>query len=610
MRDRFFNHFIVKILCCFSVATGYSQNYWQQRVEYQMDIDFDVTSNRFLGAQTLKYYNNSSDTLKKVFYHLYFNAFQPGSMMDTRSRTISDPDSRVMDRISRLDDTEIGFHKILSLKQDGRALNYQVEGTVLEVDLIRLILPNDSSTFTMEFESQVPIQIRRSGRDNAEGVEYSMSQWYPKLAEYDERGWHAHPYVGREFHAPWGDFSVNISIDKDYVLAGTGTLQNPSNIGYGYEDDGIKVKRKGKKLTWKFVAEDVHDFVWAADPDYKHVKTKMKDGPELHFFYQENENTAAWSELPELTVKAFEFIEENYGEYPYSHYSVIQGGDGGMEYPMATLITGERNLRSLVGVTVHEALHSWYQGLLATNESYYAWMDEGFTTYATAETTSAIFKDDGLAQERNYQRYNYLVNSGKEEPLTTHSDHFTTNTAYGMGSYTKGAVALAQMNYLIGKQKTASALKKYYYQWRFKHPDANDWISVFEKESGLELDWYLDYWINTTHSIDYSIKKVEAENGQTKVTMERLGGMPMPMDLYVTFTDESKKLYYAPLVMMRGEKENDGDVKRVILPDWPWTHPEYEFIIDQPIDQIKLIQIDESGYLADINLENNQWERE
>ncbi|MDE0470530.1 MAG: M1 family metallopeptidase [Ekhidna sp.] len=592
------------------MATGYSQNYWQQRVEYQMDVDFDVTSNGFFGTQTLKYYNNSPDTLKKVFYHLYFNAFQPGSMMDTRSRTISDPDSRVMDRISQLDDTEIGFHEILSLKQDGKALNYQVEGTVLEVDLIRPLPPQDSSTFTMEFESQVPVQIRRSGRDNAEGIEYSMSQWYPKLAEYNESGWHAHPYVGREFHAPWGDFSVNISIDKDYVLAGTGTLQNPNNIGYGYEDDGIKVKRKGKKLTWQFVAEDVHDFVWAADPDYKHVKTKAKDGLVLHFFYQENENTAAWSELPELTVKAFEFIEENYGEYPYSHYSVIQGGDGGMEYPMATLITGERNLRSLVGVTVHEALHSWYQGLLATNESYYAWMDEGFTTYATAETTSAIFKDDGPAQERNYQRYNYLVSSGKEEPLTTHSDHFTTNAAYGMGSYTKGAVALAQMNYLIGKQKTASALKKYYYQWRFKHPDANDWISVFEKESELELDWYLNYWINTTHSIDYSIKKVEAENGQTKVTMERLGGMPMPMDLYVTFTDESKELYYAPLVMMRGEKENEGDLKRVTLPDWPWTHPEYKFIIDRPIDQVKSIQIDESGYLADINLENNRWERE
>ncbi|MBC6427111.1 MAG: M1 family metallopeptidase [Ekhidna sp.] len=610
MRHNFFSNFIFKILCCFSIVTGYSQNYWQQRVEYRMDIDFDVTSNMFSGTQTLKYYNNSPDTLKKVFYHLYFNAFQPKSMMDTRSRTISDPDRRVMDRIFQLDSSEIGFHKILSLKQDSEVLNYKIEGTVLEVALTRPILPQGTSTFTMEFESQVPVQIRRSGRDNTERIKYSMSQWYPKMAEYDKRGWHAHPYVGREFHAPWGDFTVNISIDKDYILAGTGTLQNPNKIGYGYEEDGVEVKRKGKKLTWKFLAKDVHDFVWAADPGYKHVKTRVKDGPELHFFYKENEKTEAWNELPGLAVKAFEFIEKNYGEYPYSHYSVIQGGDGGMEYPMATLITGERNLRSLVEVTVHEALHSWYQGLLATNESYYAWMDEGFTTYATAETTSAIFKDTDRAQERNYQRYKYLVSSGKEEPLSTHADHFMTNAAYGMGSYTKGAIALAQMNYLIGKQKTASALKSYYYQWRFKHPDANDWISVFEKKSGLELDWYLDHWINTTHFIDYAIKKAEAENGQTKVTMERLGKMPMPMDIYVTFTDESKMLYYAPLVIMRGEKENEGDLERIILPDWPWTHPEYEFTIDRPIDQVKSIQIDESGYLADINPKNNKWEKE
>ena len=575
-----------------------------------MDIDFDVTSNKFSGTQVLKYYNNSPDTLKKVFYHLYFNAFRPGSMMDIRSRTISDPDRRVMDRIAQLDEAAIGFHNILSLKQDSEVLNYKVEGTVLEVNLTRPVLPQNSSTFTMEFESQVPVQIRRSGRDNAEGIEYSMSQWYPKLAEYDERGWHAHPYVGREFYAPWGDFEVNISVDKDYILAGTGTLQNPNEIGYGYEADGIKVKRKGRKLTWKFLAENVHDFVWAADPDYKHIKTSVKGGPELHFLYQEHEKTEAWGELPELAVKAFEFIERNYGEYPYNHYSIIQGGDGGMEYPMATLITGERDLRSLVEVTVHEALHSWYQGLLATNESYYAWMDEGFTTYAAAETTSAIFKDTVRAQERNYQRYNYLVNSGKEEPLSTHADHFTTNAAYGMGAYTKGAIALAQMNYLIGKQKTDAALKRYYYQWRFKHPDANDWISIFEKESGLELDWYLDYWVNTTHFIDYAVKKADNEGGRTRITMERLGKMPMPMDIYVTFTDGSKVLYYAPLTMMRGEKEYGGDVERVILPDWPWTHPVYEFTIDRPMKQIQSIQIDESGYLADINPENNTWEKE
>ncbi len=587
-----------------------SQTYWQQKVNYKIDIDFDVKTNQFSGTQVLNYTNNSPDTLQKAFFHLYFNAFQPGSAMDTRSLTIEDPDKRVMDRIAKLNNEEIGYHKISSLLQNGKSLSYHIEGTVLEVELEEAILPSTTTVFEMSFTSQVPLQIRRSGRDNAEGIAYSMAQWYPKIAEYDDRGWHAHPYIGREFYAPWGDFEVNISIDKNYVLAGTGILQNANEIGHGYENEGIKVKRKEKKITWMFKAENVHDFVWAADPDYKHLTRQVEGGPLLRFFYQENEKTTEWTKLPELTVKAFEFIEENYGEYPYSQYSIIQGGDGGMEYPMATLITGERNLKSLFGVTVHEVLHSWYQGLLGTNESYYAWMDEGFTTYATTETISHIFLDIDRTQERNFASYHYLVKSGKEEPLSTHSDHFDTNLGYGLGSYYKGAIALAQMNYLIGKETTAKALKRYYYEWRFKHPDANDWIRVFEKESKLELDWYLDYWINTTHSIDYAIKDVRENEGKTAIALERVGKMPMPIDLFVTLKDGSEIYYYIPLAMMRGEKPNETPLERILLPDWSWTHPVYNFTAEIPFDKIASIKIDKSGFLADIELSNNTWGEE
>lgn len=575
-----------------------------------MDIDFDVSEHQFSGKQTLNYVNNSPDTLRRIFYHLYFNAFQPNSMMDTRSRSISDPDRRVQDRISQLSDSEIGYQKVLSLTQNGTPVKYKVEGTVLEVELAEAILPEAITTFNMEFEGQVPIQIRRSGRNNAEGIDYSMAQWYPKVAEYDERGWHAHPYIGREFFAPWGDFEVNITIDKAYVVAATGVLQNPSEIGYGYEDEGVEVKRKGKKLTWRFRAKNVHDFVWAADPDYTHTTAMVDGGPELHFFYQKEEKTSAWEELPALAVKAFEFIQENYGKYPYPNYSVIQGGDGGMEYPMATLITGNRNLRSLIGVTVHEALHSWYQGLLATNESYYAWMDEGFTSYATAETTSSILQGSERTQERNYNRYISLAKSGIEEPLSTHSDHFQTNRAYGRASYNKGAVALAQMNYIIGKETTARALKRYYYKWRFKHPDANDWIRVFEKESGLELDWYLDYWVNTTHTIDYGVDSVISTEGKTKVQLQKIGKMPMPVDVTVTYKDGTKKLYYISLTIMRGEKAPEGNIERVILPDWPWTHATYEFEIDTPTKNVSSIEIDDSGYMADIDRTNNIWQQD
>jgi hypothetical protein len=239
--------------------------YWQQRVEYNMKIDFDVEKHQFEGQQELTYYNNSPDTLYRAYWHLYFNAFQPGSMMDVRSRTIPDPDKRVSSRIFRLSPEEIGFHKINRLTQNGEPLNFKVQNTILEVVLDEPIPPGSSSRFEMNFESQVPVQIRRSGRNNEEGVDYSMSQWFPKLAEYDEMGWHTHPYVGREFYAPWGDYEVHITIDEDYVIGATGVLQNPNEIGKGYEENGTTVApaRKGKR-TWKFSAENVHDFVWGA----------------------------------------------------------------------------------------------------------------------------------------------------------------------------------------------------------------------------------------------------------------------------------------------------------------------------------------------------------
>ena len=217
-----------------------------------MDIDMNVQTNRFTGKQKLEYWNNSPDTLTRVFYHLYFNAFQPGSMMDTRSRrqgTIqagrgADWDPRVKDRIQNLKPDEIGYQKISSLKMNGRPQKFEVLETILEVKLDKPILPRSKVVFDMVFEAQVPLQVRRSGRDNpTTKVRYSMSQWYPKICEYDYEGWHPTPYVAREFYGVWGDFDVNITIDKNYILGGTGYLQNANQIGYGYETQGTKVAR-------------------------------------------------------------------------------------------------------------------------------------------------------------------------------------------------------------------------------------------------------------------------------------------------------------------------------------------------------------------------------
>jgi hypothetical protein len=595
-----------------SVTAQNNTSYWQQKVEYKMDIDMDVTSYQYKGKQELTYTNNSPDTLNRVFYHLYFNAFQPGSEMDIRSRTIQDPDRRVKDRISKLSPTQVGYIKPTSLKQDGKSLEYEVVGTILEVTLNKVILPGESTVFDMVWDAQVPEQIRRSGRNNSEGIELSMAQWYPKLAEYDFEGWHADPYIAREFHGVWGDFDVKITLDANYTIGGTGYLQNPDDIGHGYEAQGQKAKKpKRGKYTWHFVAPNVHDFTWAADTNYIHDTYPGPSGVTLHFFYNNDPNIIEnWKNLQPKTAELMDFFNKNVGAYPYKQYSVIQGGDGGMEYAMCTLISGNRKFNGLMGVTSHEMAHSWFQFLLATNEAKHEWMDEGFTSYISNEALNEVNKKENLNPHAgSYRGYYSLVKSGNEQPQTTHADRYASNRAYGINAYSKGAVFLAQLEYVIGSDNLKKTLKRYFNDFSFKHPTPNDFIRSAEKVSGFELDWYLTDWTQTTNTIDYAIKSVDMSEHKTKVVLERKGLMPMPIDLFVTYEDGSEESFYIPLQMMRGEKPNPyPNLKRIVLKDWAWAFPEYSFEIDNG-KKVKYIKIDASERIADIDLDNNTFEQ-
>ena len=608
-----------RILITLTFLSGFwafAQNntpYWQQHVDYKMEVDMNVENYQYTGTQELVYTNNSPDTLNRVFYHLFFNAFQPGSEMDVRSRTIPDPDSRVGDRISKLSEKEQGFLKINSLTQNGTTLTYKEVGTVLEVALEKPILPGEKTTFNMAFTGQVPAQIRRSGRNSSEGVALSMTQWYPKLAEYDFEGWHADPYIGREFHGVWGDFDVKITIDKSYILGATGTLQNPQQIGYGYEEAGTKVNRpSGKKLTWHFIAPMVHDFAWAADPDYIHDKRTAPDGTVLHFLYKNNPDIKEnWKNLQPKTEALLLYFNEHIGDYPWDQYSVIQGGDGGMEYAMITLITGERTFGSLVGVTAHELAHAWFQHLLANNESKHEWMDEGFTSYISSLAMNEVMEENKENPlEGTYRGYTRLATSGIEQPQSTHSDRFEVNAAYGASAYSKGAIFLSQLGYVIGKENLQKTIHRYYDEWKFKHPTPNDFKRIAEKVSGAHLDWYLTDWTLTTNTIDYGIKEVtEGENETATVTLERIGLMPMPIDLKVIYKDGTEELVYIPLRMMRWHKPAQDTTKRIVADDWAWAYPTYTLKLNKPKSQISKIIIDDSQMMADINRENNVFEQ-
>lgn len=587
-----FKHLIF-LLALIPTITQAQNVYWQQNADYFIDVVLDDEKNQFAGFERIAYTNNSPDTLKKLYYHLYFNAFQPGSMMDERSLDIQDPDRRVKDRISKLQPDEVGYIRVKNLVKDGSACNYNVVGTLLEVNLERPIAPGEVANLEMQFEGQVPLQIRRSGRDSKEGIDYTMTQWYPKLAEYDNDGWHPNPYVGREFYGVWGSFDVNITLHKKYVVGGTGVK--------------TKVKKSGKQITWNFKAENVHDFAWAADPDYQHDSIEVPGITTLHFYYQTDTLAQQWKEIQSEVVRLFQIQSALFGKYPYEQFSVIQGGDGGMEYPMCTMILGHGTKDGKIGLIAHESFHNWFYGVLASNEFRYPWMDEGFTSYAEEMVLDSIFETHSINPlEKSYKTYRFYAQQPWEEPLTTPADFYRVNAAYSINSYVKGAITLRQLSSIIGHKTFEKGMLSYWDQWKFKHPKPNDFLRVMEEESGLELDWYFEFWVNTTKHIDYGIDTLQEDGVKTIVTLHKYGEMPMPLDIKVTLIDGVEIWYNIPLLMMHGYKEQEHPSWN-LMPYWQWTNRTYDLTLNFKMEDIEKIEIDPEYKVADIDLENNVW---
>ena len=599
-------HLTLLLVAFFSFTV--SAQYWQQKVDYTMSVELDAKTADYTGVQKLVYTNNSPETLSKVFYHLYFNAFRPGSDMAIRLKNGGDRNGRFKVNIDSLSAFQSGYLKVSSLKQDGVPAKIIESGTILEVTLNKPLASGASTLLDLEFNGHVPDLVRRAGKNSKEGVHFSMAQWYPKMSEYDVDGWNTDPYTGREFHGVWGDFDVKITLDKDYTVGGSGYLQNADKIGKGYSDRK-KAKTKKGKITWHFIAPNVHDFTFAADTDYIHDIYPGPNNVDLHFFYKNNpEIIENWKNLQPLTAELMAFFNEKVGPYPYKQYSVIHGGDGGMEYAMLTLITGNRKFGSLVGVTAHEMAHSWFQHVLATNETKHEWMDEGFTSFISTLGTNKVLKiEKDFPHEGSYNGYFRLAKSGVEQPQSTNANRYHYNFAYESTAYSKGAVFLGQLGYIIGRDNLYKTLQAYYNEFKFKHPVPNDIRRIAERVSGIQLRWYLTDWTQTTNTIDYGITSVEAEENATRISLERKGLMPMPLDVLIQYKDGTQEVHYIPITLMRGEKENPYGLSWSVKKDWSWADPNYSFSINRSQEEIELITIDPTYYMADIDRENNTY---
>lgn len=589
------------------------KNNFQQQVNYTINVTMNADSNKYFGTEKIEYYNNSNDTLYQIFIHAYNNAFQPNSMMDQRSRYLGklsitgkpDWDTRVKDRIQYLTTNEQGYLHITQFKYKGQLQTIDKQETIVQIKLHKPIPPHSKAIFEVVFEAQVPVQIRRSGRNNPEGVNLSMSQWYPKVCAYDHLGWHPTPYVAREFYGEFGNFDVQITIDRKYYIASTGYL--------------TKTTLLGNQKVWHIKAKNVHDFMWAADTAYVDIyKTiidtiyKKTNRFDIHVVYKKStpQQDSAWHQLLETVVKVYPYIAKHYGHYPYQQYSFIQGGDGGMEYPMATLIKG-----SSTGTAFHEWMHNWYQGVVATNESLYPWMDEGFATFAE-NNVSAYHQQYVLHQPidsalplhhaGSYKAYFFMHKKGQSEPLTTHADYYHSNLAYSISSYAKGAIFLEQLGYIIGSKKRDLLLLKYFETFKFTHPTVDDFIHLANYFSQIQLDWYKEGWINSTRYIDYAIDSVYNNAQKTTILLQSKGDLYMPIDLVITLKNGKKIMHYIPLYTMFGQKENeDPTMTRILQKPWQWTNPQYILNIDESLSNIAQIEIDPSQRMADVDRKNN-----
>jgi hypothetical protein len=593
-----------------------SPEQWAQRVEYDMDVTLHADAHQYTGRQTLTYTNNSPDTLRTVYYHLYFNAFHPNSMMAMRNRTLPDPDGRIVPRIFSLAPDEQGWHRIQSLSQNGRSVSYDIRDTVMRVDLAEPIPPGTSTTFRMRWRAQVPLQTRRSGRDSrGDRIDFTMTQWYPKLAEYDERGWHADPYVNREFYAPYGTFAVDITLPAEYTIGATGELQNPNAIGHGYALDGSGTWRPAENppdadsLTWHFRAENVHDFAWSADPDYVHDKV-VADGTTHHILYKPGV-AEQWAPLREDMPALTRFFSREYGDYPYPQMTVAQGGDGGMEYPMFTVVSSydgpafrqKSSWQSILRTTVHEFAHMWYYAALGTNESDYAWMDEGFTSYATAEGMAHLTGGTASHSPAVIARFQKL---GLFESLSTPADWYETNIGYGLAAYPGGEMVVDLLGYVIGDQNRDQWLRRYLRERTYQHPDPFDVEKFAEEESGLMLDWYFWQFTRSTRTLDDAITDLSqrrtGDGIEASFTLKRKGEAVLPHDVKLTLADGSTQWVNVPLLTMHGHKPVPDDW--VVTEPWPWVQPQKTFTVEVPAP-VESVTLDPNERTPDLNRLNN-----
>ncbi len=608
--------------------------YWQQDVAYTIGAKMMEEDNRIDGTETLTYWNNSPDTLTYVYFHLYQNAFIKGSHLHDLEAA-----NKVKVRMGKKEAAGLGI-VLDNITTDGQVAKTELDNTIMKVYLGKPLLPGGKVQIKMSFNTHYDngATRRRMQMYNAWGFKhYNGCQWFPKICVYDRvHGWDTYQHLNREFYGDFGLYDVTLDFPSNYILEASGVLENrqevlPDTLRAKLDIKNFATKKwneppstiipyeKGSRKQWHFVANNVHDFAFTADPSFR-IGTTYWNGVECVAIVQEP-HAAGWQNAPEYVSKVIKTFSETIGMYCYPKMVAADAQDG-MEYPMITMDGGsEPGYR---GLFVHEIGHNWFYGQVGSNETYRAAMDEGFTQFLTAWGERLIDGDTMIAGKSRsaYRRhfaepalvldrtilgsYTYNALSKTELPLNTHSDDFHSALGQGGGYgtvYYKTASMLYNLQYVLGDSLFAATLHHYFEQWKFAHPYFEDFRASVIQFTHVDLSWFFDEWFETTKTLDYGICGIHKIHGTDnyEINFRRKGEMQMPLDFTVTAKDGTKHSYYIPNTWFQKQ------TAATTLPKWyGWGKlaPEYTATV-QATAGIRNVQIDTTNRFADRDMLDN-----
>ncbi len=580
--------------------------YWQQRVDYQIEATLDDERNTIIGRETIQYHNRSPDALSYLWLHLDQNICSPTGV----TNLLDQPPMIFLGSV--FDFSCQGFAGGVDLSHvgvNGVDADYHVTGSTMRINLPEPLEPGGA--LTLEIGWSFPIPPYGAARMGYDGSLYEIAQWYPRLAVYDDvRGWNNEPYIGAgEFYLEYGSFDVALTLPAKYIVVATGVLQNSAEVltetqqqrlteaatasqavgiitaeEAGRADITRPVAGEGGSLTWRFHADSVRDFAFAASPDYRWDASGL-DGVLIQTLYRPA--ATKWEEAHAMARQSIAYFSDKWLPYPYPHATTVEGPIEGMEYPMLTFVPDSPTREDLQWVLAHEFGHEWFPMIVGSNERLYPWMDEGFNTFMDLEGAAAYFAGEAYGDTIEVHPLNLYPDHavpGQEQPLITRPvevrDLFWT-------AYQKPALMLTLLrDEVLGRELFEDAFRDYTHTWAFKHPTPADFFRLMSDASGVDLDWFWRNWVYTTARLDQAVDSVAGENG-TEVYLSNRGQMVMPATLTITYQDGSSETIRLPVDMW-----NQG--------------PRFTYR-SAAGRRITGVEVDPRGALPDVDRENNRW---